>query len=310
MTVLFSIVLPIFALTGAGWLVRRLGLMGPAAARELNLFVVYLGMPALLFRIMAGVRWADLARPDFIAAFGLGSVIIFTLALLLHRRRGLAIPDAVLAGLNSGYANVGFIGFPLCLAAFGPSSLPLVTITVILTVSGLFGLAVLLVETGLQHQDGLLVALRRVALNLAKNPMLAAPLLGALLAATGIALPSGAERFLTLLGDAATPCALVSLGLFIADTRMQAAWRDLVPLVGLKLVGQPAVTWLLARQVFHLTPSLTAVAVVVAALPTGTGSFILAGVYGRDATLTAGSIMVSTILSVASISALVAIFAQ
>jgi predicted permease len=35
------IVLPIFALIFTGWLVRRMGIMGPQAAGELNRFVVY-----------------------------------------------------------------------------------------------------------------------------------------------------------------------------------------------------------------------------------------------------------------------------
>ncbi len=40
MTALATIVLPIFALIGAGWGARRLNWLGPTAARELNRFVV------------------------------------------------------------------------------------------------------------------------------------------------------------------------------------------------------------------------------------------------------------------------------
>ena len=72
MDVLFSIVLPIFALIGVGWVARRAAWMGPEGALELNRFVVYLDMPALLFRIMAKASFRDLAQPGFIAAFGIG----------------------------------------------------------------------------------------------------------------------------------------------------------------------------------------------------------------------------------------------
>jgi predicted permease len=308
MNVLFSIVLPIFALVGAGWLVRYFKILGPSAAVELNLFVVYLGMPALLFRIMAKAQWPDLNQPGFIAAFGLGSAAIFGVTILARRAQGAPLPDASLDGLNAGYANVGFIGFPLCLAAFGPTSQAPVTITAILTVCILFGIAVMLVEIGL-HPEGSLWAIgRKVLIRLAKNPMLISPVLGVLYTSVAPPMPEGLNRFVSLLGDAASPCALVSLGLFIADTSGKPNWRDLSALVSLKLIGQPAITWLLARYVFDLSPLLIGIAVVVAALPTGTGSFMMASLYRRDATVTAGSIMASTVFSVVTISILVTLF--
>ena len=42
------VVLPIFALIFAGWLARRLRVLGPGASSELNRFVVALALPALL----------------------------------------------------------------------------------------------------------------------------------------------------------------------------------------------------------------------------------------------------------------------
>lgn len=308
MNVLFSVVLPIFALVGAGWAARRFGLLGQTSASELNRFVVYLGMPALLFQIMATAKWHDLDHPGFAAAFGLGCAITFGVTVYVRYRQSAHLADASLDGLNGGYANVGFIGFPLCLAAFGPDSLPLVTITAITTVSVLFGIAVLLVEVGLQPSASLWSIVRKVALSLAKNPMLLAPVLGLIYAMVAPPLPQGPNRFLTLLANAASPCALVSLGAFIAEAKGHFHWPRLSSLVGLKLLGQPAITWVAATYVFHLSPALTAIAVVVAALPTGTGPYMLANMYERDASITAGSILMSTVLSMGTIAVLVTLF--
>ena len=71
------VVLPIFALIFAGWAARKIGVLGPHATAELNRFVVYLALPALLFDIIAHTHGADLWQPGFIAAFGLGSGIVF-----------------------------------------------------------------------------------------------------------------------------------------------------------------------------------------------------------------------------------------
>jgi malonate transporter and related proteins len=308
MIVLFSIVLPIFALIGAGWLARRAALFGAGAAAELNRFVVFLGLPALLFHIMAKADFQALDQPRFAAAFGLGSILVFAATLLVRRARGVSLADAGLDGLNAGYANTGFIGFPLCLAAFGPASLTLVTISAIITVCVLFALAIIVVESTLQ-KGARLAVIGRVALSLARNPLVLAPVLGVIYGGLGLGLPAGVERFLTLLGDnAASPVALVSLGAFLADARGRPDWRSLSALTALKLIGQPALTWLLARFVFQMAPQPTAIAVVLAALPTGTGPYMLAQLYRRDATVTAGTIMATTILSVATISVLLALF--
>jgi malonate transporter and related proteins len=201
---------------------------------------------------------------------------------------------------------VGFIGFPLCLAAFGPTSLTSVTITAIVTVCVLFGVAVALMEWDQSQERGWRI-LRKVLLSVARNPLVLAPLAGVFYGAILPAIPTGPDHFLKYLADAASPCALVSLGAFIGEKREATSWSQLSPLVALKLFGQPAVTWLFAHAVFQLPPLSTGVAVVIAALPTGTGPYMLANMYGRDAQQVAGSILVSTLLSVITISVLIAL---
>lgn len=307
MNVLLNIVLPIFALIGAGWIARRRQWLGEAGATELNRFVVYIAMPALLFRIMASAKWHDLNQPGFTAAFAVGAGIIFALTLVARRMRGEGLGAASLDGLNAGYANVGFIGFPLCLAAFGPGSLTFVTITAIVTVCVLFAAAVLLMELEGPRGNRWNI-LRKVSVSVVMNPMVMAPLLGVGYAALFPGIPVGADRFLKYLADAASPCALVSLGAFIGQSRGPAPRTRVSALVALKLLGQPAVTWLLAYGVFHLAPASTAVAVVVAALPTGTGPYMLANLYQKDAQVTARSVLMSTLLSIVTISGLVTLF--
>jgi predicted permease len=49
MSSVVGVVLPIFGLILAGYLCRRTGRLGETAASELNRFVVWLCLPALLF---------------------------------------------------------------------------------------------------------------------------------------------------------------------------------------------------------------------------------------------------------------------
>jgi malonate transporter len=310
----FFVVLPIFALVFLGFGCRRGGVLGPNATTELNRFVVYLALPALLFDIMAHATWAKLDQPAFTAVFTLSTFIVFGLTVLLRRHGTRHLADVSIDGLNAAYGNTGFIGFPLSLIVFGRGSLGLTTIAAIITVCLLFGVAIVLIEIGLQTEAQPARLLLKVGRSLIRNPLLVAPVLGAGWAATGVAVPPSAETFLRLLGEAASPCALVALGLFLGERRAAAAAgraeaRDLsgtIIVVGLKLIVQPVLTWGLATQLFRLPPPLTHLAVVLAALPTGTGPFMLAEFYGREARITARAILFSTMGSLVTVSAYLA----
>ena len=89
-----------------------------------------------------------------------------------------------------------------------------------------------------------------------------------------------------------------------AAARTQAARASLLLLTAVKLIGQPALAWWLAARVFGLAPTLVEMAVVLAALPTGTGPFMLAEFYDREAHITSRTILLSTVGSVLTLSLL------
>jgi malonate transporter and related proteins len=303
------VVLPIFALIFAGWLARRIGVLGPHATTELNRFVVYLALPALLFDIVAHARWVDVWQPGFIAAFGLSGALIFGVTVALRLRRPRHLADAAIDGLNAGYANTGFIGFPLALVVLGRQAMAPTMIATIITVCAIFAVAIVLIEIGLQTEKRRTHLAMTVGRSLLRNPLLVAPALGTLIPLAGLDIPAPVESFLKLLGGAASPCALVALGLLLAAERT-ATDRDVgstVLLVGFKLVLQPTVAWRLASDVFGLSPLLTHAAVLLAALPTGTGPFMLAEFYGREAAVTSNVVLVSTVASILTVSGYLAV---
>ncbi|WP_027214968.1 AEC family transporter [Burkholderia sp. WSM2232] len=301
-----EILLPVFGLIFAGFACRRRGVLGPNSASELNRFVVWLALPALLFDTMARATWQQLYQPAFVITFSVACAGIFALILVVRLVNGRHLADASVDAIAASYPNTGYIGFPLGLIAFGQASLTPTTIATILVACVLFAGAIVLIEIGLQtertpHKLGL-----KVLGSLARNPLIVSPVAGALFASTHVPLPASAETFLKLLSGAASPCALVSLGLFLAEKRPSPpgtrgiAW--LLTLV--KLIAQPALTWWLAARVFGLSPALVEMAVVLVALPTGTGPFMLAEFYDREAHITSRTILLSTLGSVVTLSLL------
>ncbi len=175
-----AVILPIFALIFAGWLARRTGVLGLHTTTELNRFVVYLALPALLFDIVAHVRWDDIWQLAFIGAFGLSALAVFALTIILRLRRSRHLADATLDGLNAGYANTGFIGLPLAAIVLGEQALAPTLIATILTVCVLFAIGIVLIEIGLQAEKRSWRLVVKAGRQLLRNPLVIAPFAGPL----------------------------------------------------------------------------------------------------------------------------------
>ena len=82
-------------------------------------------------------------------------------------------------------------------------------------------------------------------------------------------------------------------------SRLPSWWRC-------KLILQPAVTAFLALYVFSMPPLWSHSAIILSALPIGSGPFPIAKLYGLEAGVTSGSILASHIFAVLTVSLLVA----
>ena len=307
MQAVLNAALPIFALIGLGFLCGRFGVFTREATDSINRFAIYLALPALIFTTMARITPAEIGQVGFAAAFAGGIAATFALAYGLGRRRGGSMADASIEGLDAGYSNVGFMGIPLCLLVFGSDGLPAAVIATLFTACVLFLTAIVLIEFDLRRGVDRAGTVARVLLSLLRNPLFLAPVAGLSVGLTGLPLPLPLDTAAKLLGGAASPCALICIGLFLAQESGIAGDRGTIALlVVLKLAFQPAVTALLVFGVFDVPPLWARAAVLLSALPIGSGPFTIAKLYGLQAGVTSGAILVSHIVSVATVSALVA----
>ncbi|NYT61515.1 AEC family transporter [Alcaligenaceae bacterium] len=306
MSIIINAVFPLFALILIGYVSGRRRLLGAGAVDSLNKFVVWMALPALLFQAMAQITWEQINQPGYVAASALAIAAVFGVSYGLdHRRRG-RLADASIEGLAASYSNAGFMGIPLCLMVFGPESLPPVIIATLLTACVLFAFSIVLIEIDLLGSPSMLGTARKVLLSLLRNPLVAAPLLGIAVAAAGLPLPYAVEQFTSLLGAAASPCALVTIGLFLAQGEPAKQHATVWRIVLLKLFLHPLIAFVLVRWVFEMPLLWANTAVLLAALPVGTGPFMLAKLYEREPATTSRAILISTVLSLATVSVLVA----
>jgi malonate transporter len=303
--------LPIFALILTGFICGYFGVFDRTATDNLNRFAVYLALPSLMFVAMSKITPDQVRELGFVGAFVGGFSASFAVAFAISRLRGRRVANASIEGLDAGYSNVGFMGIPMCLLVFGPESAPVSIIATLFTACVLFLFAVVIVEIDLQKGPSFWSTWTKVVSSLLRSPLLIAPVAGLAVGLSGLTLPAPLVSFTTLLGGAASPTALICIGLFLAQERMVIQDATSIGiLVSLKLILQPAVTALLAFHVFSMPPLWSHSAVILSALPIGSGPFTIAKLYGLEAGVTSGSILASHVFAVLTVSLLVAWLAQ
>ncbi|MCQ9618071.1 AEC family transporter [Paenalcaligenes niemegkensis] len=316
MHAVLSSAFPVFALIFLGWILAKRKILGASTSSALTRYVALIALPALLFKVSSSAPWRDLLNVGVVISVGGGLLICFFTAFFVFygRRdalRGKGLAGATLDGMNASYSNAGFMGVPLVALLVGETALIPAVTTVLLTASALFSLAVALIAGGSAEKTSWWTVLGRIARALALNPLVFAPVIGMLLSANSIGVPLPISNFVDLLAAAAAPTALVAIGLFLASITEQQPTHSspnrsaIVWLLSVKMIGQPLITGLLAYFVFSLPPYWAYTLVILSATPIGIGPFMLANLYEYDTRETSLLILLSTLLSVFTISALI-----
>jgi len=308
LSVVFSSVVPLFAVVFAGFFAGKARFLDAAGIKALIAFVFNFAMPPFLFRLMAGTDLAEIAQWAFLGSYALGTLIMFligsaTAALAFGMR-----PSAmIIQGFGASFANGLLLGLPLLIWLFGePGAVPgllIVTLDVIL-----FGVVTLLLELarGTGGSGTLRVAWQSVRA-IALNPIIMATAFGILFGLSGLALPEVIDRTLGFIGQAGPPTALFALGATLSLRKIAGNLAPAAVMVGYKLFLHPLVVWVLVSQVFGLDTFLVHAAVIFAAGPVGANVFIFAQHYEAGVESASSAILISTALAMITITTLLLI---
>lgn len=306
MTALLEIVAPVFALIALGYVAARRQWLDEAAFKGLTLFVFGIAAPALLFS--GGTRPNVEGGGGAALALLSASVPFFFLTMLFARRAlRLSMAESALFALACVFGNSVMMGVPIIVSAYGQAGVPPMLAILGLQTIILLGLATVMTEFGLNAAAPLGRLLRATVMGILRNPVVLSTFAAMFWNLSGLPLPDVLRRTLDFLGASAPPLALFCLGGGLAGIAAAAVWKETLAIVVAKLFVLPAMVFALAL-LFGLTPIEMAVAVTMAALPTGANAFILARRYATGADRSGSAVVVSTAISVVTLSALIAHF--
>lgn len=308
---LLSIALPFFGLILLGFISGKLGKIPEDGMAWLNFFILYLALPALFFQIVSRTPIEELANWRFVAATSAGTVISFALAFLvgLWVRKG-NWPDATICGVVGAYANIGYMGPGVTLAALGSSAT--VPTALIFVFDSIFFFAIvpfLMAAAGVEKRGTLrtaLFVLRRVF----THPFIVATLLGVIAAWAHWTPPAALDRMLEFLRNAAAPCALFTLGVTVALRPFTQVPYELPVLIAIKLILHPLIVLGIMLAVGGFSPVWVYTAVLMAALPPALNAFIMARQYNAYVEQSSNGILLGTIASVFTVTMLLYLIEQ
>ena len=310
---------PFFALVLCGYWAARRQMLPFEAIPGLNGFVLFFALPCMLFQFGAKTPIAQLldASAFFMYLFCALVMVAFVVAITLNKRFGWN--DAAFGALVGAFPNTGFMGVPLLVALLGSAAAGPAIVTIVIDMVITTSLCIALSRLDGAGQQGVGQAAKNALLGVVKNPLPWAILLGTLFSAFQIELPGPIEKTVSLLGDAASPVALFTIGAVLARSQKIAhheqhgplTWKDYVPVALIKLFLHPVLVLVVGLAAISMGLPIDAFAlkvmVLVAALPSASNVAMLSERFGADNGRIARIILVSTAAAFLTFSGAVAL---
>jgi predicted permease len=297
-----NLALPYFGLIFLGYAAARWRSIPDAGLAWMDFFVLYLALPALFYRILARTPFEELNNVPFIVATTLATfaafAVSFAIALMIRRGR---IAESGMAGLAGSYGNIGYMGPGLALSTLGNEAAAPVALIFCFDTLLLFTLVPLFMSFAGTERRGLAASIVEILRRILLHPLIIATALGVLSAAAAFEPPVALERLFVFLQSAAAPCALFALGLTVALRPIQKVPWEVPFAIVVKLIVHPLFVIVLLSLLGSFSPSWTATAVLMAALPPALSVFVFARQYDTWVEQASGAVLLGTLVSVVTL---------
>lgn len=285
---IFSVIAPLVVLAGAGWLWAKRG--KPYQVDQISLLVTNFGTPCLVIHSLLN---AEVDR-SMIGTMALATLIAMVAFMAINaamlRAMNLSVRDYV-AGLT--FPNAGNAGLSLSLFAYGQPGLALGIIFFAVSSLGNFTVG----QSILAGRGNLGAVLR--------SPMIWAVLIGVAGNLLQVHPPLWIMRSLQVGGGIAIPLMLFTLGVSLATLKVNDLKRGLL-LSALRLVAGIVAGFGLS-ELLGLDGAARGVFIIQCAMPVAVVNYIFAVRYNRDPQTMASLVVISTLLSFATLPALLAV---
>ena len=292
MSQLVTLLGTIFILMITGLVVKKSGILGASGQRVLTDLVLNLVLPCNIITSFE-VSFNENTLKSF-AEILIISIVLQLCCMLLGR---IIYPKKNRDRWKCLYygtvcSNAGFLGNPIAEGVFGPFGLALASVYLIpqRIVMWSSGISVF------SEAHDVKKILRKVCL----HPCILACVVGLFLMLSGLRLPSALDASVSAIGSCNTALSMMAVGMILADLKpKEFIDRDVAFYTLVRLVLIPLGV-LIPCLLLRIDPTVTGVSVLLAAMPTGATTSMLATEYHADEKFATKMIVFSTVMSMIS----------
>ncbi|MBE6036478.1 MAG: AEC family transporter [Clostridiales bacterium] len=291
----FNAIFPMFLIIGAGYVIRKIGLLDDVTTKKVNNLTFRFFLPVLTFYNIYTTDSGEVFRPNLVVFSVLAIFIVFGLLWVIVPR--FEKEDAKRGVIIQAIYRSNFIilGSPIAMALAGEGEGGVVALMIAFVIPVYNSLAVVCLEYWKDRK----VSLGKTLKGIATNPLILSSLAGILFLLLKIQLPEVLMSPVLQLKSVATPLALVVLGASLHLEQVKGNKRNLIIVVLGRLLLVPAAVLLPAAALgFRGIELITLLGIF--ASPTGVSSFTMAQQMGGDGELAGEAVVFTSLFSLFS----------
>jgi malonate transporter len=298
MQALVDVILPVFLVIGAGYLVVWRKWLSDGAVDGLMLFAQGFAIPVLLFLNIARLDLGASFDWRLLVSFYTGAGAGFFAGLFGARYLfGRDWEDAVAIGFVCLFSNSLLLGLPLTERAYGPDALGPNYAIISVHAPFCYILGIAAMEIARAKGAGFGATSRLIGRSVLTNPLVIGIALGFAVNLTGAPVPGAMWDALDLIARAGLPTALFGLGGVLYRYRPEGDMRTILFASAVALVLHPLITWTMGKGL-GLDQGPFRSAVLTAAMAPGVNAYVFSNIYGRARRVVASTVLISTGLCV------------
>lgn len=297
-----EIMVILFTIVVLGYALCKLGYMGDKFDQKLSSIVIDVTCPALILSSVMGAELPD--RSLILPLLGIGFltyILLLVFGFWVPRFVAKSRDEQGMIGFALMFANVGFIGYPIVSAIFGPKAVFYAALLNIPNTFFIFTAGVMLVKG--EHN------MKSLSAKVLFSPAMIAAFVAALMVAFGVRTPDIIARPVTMVGNITIPAALMVIGSSMARLPLKEIIGSPKVYVAslLRLVVVPLSVYFLFRFC-GVSDVINNINTVIIAMPVASYGTMFCLKYGRNPSLMTEMTFVTTLGSILTIPLITLLF--
>ena len=301
---LFSInvTIPIFLVMVLGYFLRQIGMLNENFVDVANKFNFKVTLPFLLFRDLSTVDIVKVFDAKYVLFCALATSACFWVTWAVAK---FCLKDKTCVGAftqASFRSSAAVMGLAFIQNIYGASAMGSLMIIGAVPLYNVYSVIVLTFEGNYPEGERDTGKIKQAGINILKNPIIIAIVLGLIVALLGNPLPTLVNSTVNNVAKMATPLALIGLGAGFEGRKALAKIKPTLGAAFIKLIAQAAVFIPIAAACGFTGEKMVAIVVMLAA-PATPSCYIMAKNMHNDGVLTASIVVATTLLASVTLTA-------